>query len=79
MDRKQDLDTDEICYAKVRDESTVTPRLHAELVVKGHKKSRIRNVRKLWRKNNEQEFSFTLIGERFADIQAETLSMLVLR
>jgi len=33
MDRKHDLETGEICYAKVSDESKIiTPRLHAEFV-----------------------------------------------
>jgi len=32
MDRKHDLDTDEICSEKVSDESKITPRLRAEFV-----------------------------------------------
>ena len=32
MDRKHDLDTDEICSEKVSDESKITPRFRAELV-----------------------------------------------
>jgi len=32
MDRKHDLDTDEICSEKVSDESKITPRLDAESV-----------------------------------------------
>jgi len=32
MDRKHDLDTDEICSEKVCDESKLTPRLRAEFV-----------------------------------------------
>jgi len=30
MDRKHDLDTDEICFEKVSDESKITPKLRAE-------------------------------------------------
>ena len=32
IDRKHDLDTDEICSEKVSDESKITPRFRAELV-----------------------------------------------
>jgi len=32
MDRKHDLDTDEICCEKVSNESKITPRLRAEFV-----------------------------------------------
>jgi len=32
MDRKHDLDTNEICSEKVSDESKITPRLRAEFV-----------------------------------------------
>jgi len=32
MDRKHDLDSDEICSEKVSDESKITPRLRAESV-----------------------------------------------
>jgi len=32
MDKKHDLDTDEICSEKVSDESKITPRLRAEFV-----------------------------------------------
>jgi len=32
MDKKHDLDTDEICSEKVSDESKITPRLRAKFV-----------------------------------------------
>jgi len=32
MDRKHDLDMDEVCSDKVSDESKITPRLRAEFV-----------------------------------------------
>jgi len=65
MDRKHDLDTDEMYSEKVSDESKITPRLRAEFVgvivdIRGHRKSRIRNFGKLLRKTNK-EFSFRLI------------------
>jgi len=73
MNRKHDLDTDEICSEKVSDESTITPRLRAEfvgvIVTLGGIKSRIRNFGKLL--TNEQEFRFRLIVRCWAWIKGQ--------
>jgi len=66
LDKKHDLDADEICSEKVSDVSKITPRLCEQFVgvivtLEGIIKSRIRNCGKLLRKTNEQELSFRLI------------------
>jgi len=65
MDRKHDLDTDEIYSEKLSDKSKITPRLRDEFV--GVIVSRIkeypsfRNFGKLLRKTIKQEFRYRLI------------------
>jgi len=65
MDRKHDPDTDEIWSQNARDKSNITPRLWTVCGsysdIGGHEMSRIRDLRKMFRKINEQKVSFRLI------------------
>jgi len=67
MDRKHDLDTDEIYSEKVSDESKIMPRFRAEFVgfiVTLEGMQRVGSETyfgKLLKKTNKQEFSFRLI------------------
>jgi len=83
MNRRHDLDTDEICSEKVSEESKITPRLCAEFVgvivtLEGIRRVKSYILGSCWGRPMSNNSALDCLRERrFDDIQPETLSMVV--